>query len=147
MSDFETLTPVRKTNDGEISLWEIMAVLVRRRGTVVVFTLFVSALAAVYALVQPLTYTTSAAFRPQGSEQGGNSQLAALAGQLGVNVGGGVADEASPQFYQELLVSREILTSVSDEPFAVHDVGIVQLKDLLEIVGDSEAFRDEEVLE
>ena len=53
MSDFETLTPVRKTNDGEISLWEIMAVLVRRRGTVVVFTLFVSALAAVYALAFP----------------------------------------------------------------------------------------------
>ena len=147
MSDFETLTPVRKTNDGEISLWEIMAVLVRRRGTVVVFTLFVSALAAVYALVQPLTYTTSAAFRPQGSEQGGNSQLAALAGQLGVNVGGGVADEASPQFYQELLVSREILTSVSDEPFAVHEVGILKLKDLLEIDEDSEALRDEEVLE
>ncbi|MAM02430.1 MAG: hypothetical protein CMH51_02585 [Myxococcales bacterium] len=147
MSDFETPTPVRKTNEGEISFWEIMAVLMRRRGTVAVFTLLVSSLAAVYGLVQPLTYTTSAAFRPQGSEQGGNSQLAALAGQLGVNVGGGTADEASPQFYQELLVSREILTSVSDEPFAVHDVGIVQLKDLLEIVGDSEAFRDEEVLE
>ena len=147
MSDFETPTSVRKTEEDEISLWEVMGVLVRRRGTIMVFTLSVSALAAVYAQVQPLTYTTSAAFRPQGSEQGGNSQLAALAGQLGVNVGGGVADEASPQFYQELLVSREILTSVSDEPFAVHEVGILKLKDLLEIDEDSEALRDEEVLE
>ena len=147
MSDFETPTSVRKTKEDEISLWEVMGVLVRRRGTIMVFTLSVSALAAVYAQVQPLTYTTSAALRPQGAEQNSSSNLAALANQFGVNVGGGAADEASPQFYQELLVSREILTSVSDEPFAVHDVGVVKLKDLLEIGGNSEAFRDEEVLE
>ena len=49
MSDFETPTSVRKTKEDEISLWEVMGVLVRRRGTVMVFTLSVSALAAVYA--------------------------------------------------------------------------------------------------
>tara|TARA_Y100001934_G_scaffold77768_1_gene96589 strand:+ start:846 stop:1910 length:1065 start_codon:yes stop_codon:yes gene_type:complete len=147
MSDFEAPTPVRTTTDVEISLWEIMAVLVRRRGMVMVATMLVSVAAGAYAHLQPLTYTTRAAFRPQGSEQGASSQMLALANQFGVNVGGGTGEEASPEFYQELLGSREILTSVSEEPFTVPDVGSVMLKDLLKIEGGSEALRDEQVLE
>ncbi|MAR44860.1 MAG: hypothetical protein CME03_01745 [Gemmatimonadaceae bacterium] len=147
MPDFEAPTPVRTTTDVEISLWEVMAVLLRRRGMVMVATMLVSLATGVYAHLQPLTYTTSAAFRPQGSEQGASSQMLALANQFGVNVGGGAGDEASPHFYRELLASREILTSVSDEPFTVSDVGSVMLKDLLKIEEESEALRDEAVLE
>ena len=125
-----------------------MAVLLRRRGMVMVATMLVSLATGVYAHLKPLTYTTSAAFRPQGSaEQGASSLMLALANQFGVNVGGGAGDEASPHFYRELLASREILTSVSDEPFTVSDVGSVMLKDLLKIEEESEALRDEAVLE
>jgi uncharacterized protein involved in exopolysaccharide biosynthesis len=132
--------------DDEISLWEVLAVLVRRRGTIVLTTLLVAAAAATYAQLRPLTYTTSSSFRPQGSEVSG-SQLMALASQFGVNVGGASGDEASPAFYQELLTSREILTRASDEPFTVEGLGSINLKDLLEIEEESEAERDEEVLE
>ncbi len=133
--------------DDEISLWEVLAVLVRRRGTIVLTTLLVGAAAATYSQLRPLTYTTSSSFRPQGSEVS-NSQIMALASQFGVNVpGGSGGDEASPAFYQELLTSREILMRASDEPFTVEDVGSIQLKDLLEIEEESEGERDEEVLE
>ena len=138
--------PVRPAADDEISLWEVLAVLVRRRGAIVLTTLLVGAAAAAYAHFRPLTYTTSAAFRPQGSEAS-SSQLMALASQFGVNVGGGVGDAASPAFYQELLTSREILSRVSDEAYDVEGVGAVALKDLLEIEEDTEEERDEEVLE
>lgn len=146
MSDSVPPPSARTVADDEISLWEVLAVLVRRRGTIVLMTLVVGAAAAAYAHTRPLTYTTSAAFRPQGSEVS-NSQLMALASQFGVNVGGASGDEASPAFYQELLTSREILTRVSDEPYAVEGVGSVALKDLLEIEQDTEEQRDEDVLE
>ena len=131
--------------DDEISLWEVLAVLVRRRWTIVLTTLLVGAAAGAYAHFQPLSYTTSAAFRPQGSEAS-SSQLMALASQFGVNVGGGGGDEASPAFYEELLRSRAILTRVSESPFAVEGVGTVLLKDLLEVAEETEAQRDAETV-
>ena len=146
MTDSPTPTPVRSTMDDEISLWEVLAVLVRRRGTIMLTTLVVGGVAATYAQLRPLSYTTSSSFRPQGSEVS-NSQIMALASQFGVNVpGGSGGDEASPAFYQELLTSREILTRASDEPFTVGGRSI-HLKDLLEIDEPSELERDEEVLE
>lgn len=145
MTDSPTPTPVRSTMDDEISLWEVLAVLVRRRGTIVLTTLLVGAAAATHAQLRPLTYTTSSSFRPQGSEASG-SQLTALASQFGVNVGGAGGDEASPAFYQELLTSREILMRASDEPFTVEGIGSAELKDLLAIEQNTEAQRDESVL-
>lgn len=145
MSDPTTPRPAHAAAD-EISLWEVLAVLVRRRWTIVLTTLLVGAMAGGYAHLRPLTYTTRASFRPQGSEAS-NSQLMALASQFGVNVGAAGGDEASPAFYQELLTSREILRRVSDDSFDVEGMGSVHLKDLLEIDEPTEAERDEEVLE
>ena len=70
--------------DDEISLWEVLAVLLRRRGTIVLTTILVSALAVAVTLSRAETFTTSASFRPQGSEASGG-QLMALASQFGVN--------------------------------------------------------------
>lgn len=141
-----TSTPGGRSPSDELSLWEVLAVLLRRRGTIVATTIVIAVASAAFAYLRPVTYTTSAAFRPQGSEAS-NSQLLALASQFGVNVGAAGADEASPAFYQELLSSREILRRASDEPYAVAGVGSVLLKDLLEIEEDTEPQRDEEVIE
>ncbi len=136
--------PARTAYDDEISLWEVLAVLLRRRGTIVLTTVVVAAVAAAYAQFRPLQYSTSAAFRPQGSEQSA-SQLMALASQFGVSVPGG-GDEASPAFYAELVTSRPLLSAAAGRPYDVEGMGSVLLKDLLEIEEDTEPERDEETL-
>jgi uncharacterized protein involved in exopolysaccharide biosynthesis len=138
--------PAGRPADDEISLWEVLAVLLRRRGTIILTTILISALAVGVTLLGPDTYTTSASFRPQGSEASA-SELLALASQFGVNIGSGGGDEASPAFYAELLTSREILARAADEPYDVAGVGKTMLKDLLEIEGDTEPLRDEKTIE
>ncbi|MEM7413860.1 MAG: Wzz/FepE/Etk N-terminal domain-containing protein [Gemmatimonadota bacterium] len=142
----EAAPPRRPPVDDEISLWEVMAVLVRRRWTIVLTALALGGGAGGIAHVLPLEYTTTASFRPQGSDMGG-SQLMALASQFGVAVpGGGSGEEASPAFYAELLTSREILTRIAVEVYDVDGFGEVLLKDLLEIEEPTEPIRDQEAL-
>jgi uncharacterized protein involved in exopolysaccharide biosynthesis len=131
-------------DDDEISLWEVLAVLVRRRATIVWTTIVVMGLAIASAFVGARSYTTWATFRPQRAEAS-SSQLLALANQFGVNVGGGAAEEASPAFYAELLTSRAIATIVAAETYDVDGVGRTTLADLLEIEADTEDLRLEEV--
>jgi uncharacterized protein involved in exopolysaccharide biosynthesis len=132
--------------DDEISLWEVLAVLLRRRGTIVLTTLLCVAAAVAYTLLTAEEFTTQASFRPQGSEASA-SQLLALAGQFGVNVPGVGGEELSPAFYAELLVSREILHRVADRSYPVEGVGSVPLVDLLEIEEDTEELQVEEAIE
>jgi uncharacterized protein involved in exopolysaccharide biosynthesis len=137
--------PAARSVDDEISLWEVLAVLVRRRATIVATTLIVAALALVVTFLRAPEFTTSAAFRPQGSEQG-SSQLMALASQFGVAVPGN-SQETSPAFYAELVTSREILSKSALRPYDVEGEGRVLLKDLIEIHEDTEALRDEKTID
>lgn len=132
--------------DDEISLWEVLAVLVRRRGTIVLSTVAVAALAVAFTLLRSDRFTSSAAFRPQGSEAS-TSQLMALASQFGVSVPTGAAEEASPAFYAELLTSRQILSRLAGERFDVAGVGSTTLADLLEIEKDTQELREEAVID
>ena len=137
--------PPHVGHDDEISLWEVLAVVVRRRGTIVFTTLLVMAGAVAFTQLGRDSFTTSAAFRPQGSESS-PSELLALATQFGVNVGSGASDEASPDFYVELLTSRQILSEIAAEPYDVSGVGSTSLADLLEIEDDTEPLRQERVI-
>ena len=146
MSDTHaTPPPGRHPVDDEISLWEVLAVLLRRRGTIVLTTVVVAGLAVAFTLLRAETYTTEASFRPQGSEQSA-SQLMALASQFGVSVPG-AGEEASPAFYAELLESREILRRAAIRAYDVEGEGAVLLKDLLEIEEETEALRDQATIE
>ena len=137
--------PSSRPPDDEISLWEVLAVLVRRRVVIVLTTVSVTVLVVAVTLLSPLMYTTSAAFRPQDTEASA-SQLSALASQFGVNVGGAGTEEASPAFYAELLVSREILSRVGARPYHVDGLGEITLADLLEIEEDTEELTHREVI-
>jgi uncharacterized protein involved in exopolysaccharide biosynthesis len=119
--------------DDEISLWEVLAVLLRQRRWIVRSIVACAALAVVLAFVRARTWTTSASFRPQGSQ--GASELMALASQFGVNVGGSDEGE-SPALYQELLGSREILSRVAVAEYSAADVSGT-LPVLLEIEADT----------
>jgi len=133
--------------EDEISLWEVLAVLLRRRGTIIATTVFVAAAAIALTLLRPDKYTTEASFRPQGSD-GSASELMALASQFGVRIpGGGGAEELTPAFYAELLASREILYQVASRDFEVEGVGRASLADLFEIERDTEDLRLEEAIE
>lgn len=136
---------VSRPPDDEISLWEVLAVLVRRRRLIVSTTVLAVGAALAVAFLVADRYTTQASFRPQGSEASA-SQLMALAGQFGINVPGG-GEEASPAFYAELLTSREILRRAADREYAIEGLGMVHLVDLLEIEEDTEALAVEEAIE
>lgn len=123
--------------DDEISLWEVLAVLLRRRGLIVRAVMVAAVLAVAVAFLRDRTWTTTAQFRPQGSQ--GASELASLASQFGVTVGGGETGE-SPEFYAELLRSREILTAVAGRSYPA-DTGAIPLVELLEIEAEAEALR------
>lgn len=92
------------------SMVEMLTLLLRRRR--LVFGLpILSAIAAVLVsvLLLPRLYTVEARFSPDSSVPQ-MSQLAGLASQFGINIGGDAADQ-SIDFYAELLESKELLRS------------------------------------
>jgi uncharacterized protein involved in exopolysaccharide biosynthesis len=141
----EPVAPLSRVPDDEISLWEVLAVLLRRRGWIMGAVILGAALAVAVAFLRTPTYTTAASFRPQGSEASA-SELLALASQFGVNVGGST-EEASPAFYAELLVSREILHRVASVPYAVDRGPPTPLADLFEVEQETDALRLEKTIE
>ena len=144
-SDSNASAGVRPVED-EISLWEVLAVLLRRRGTIALTTVLSIAAAAAFASLRSDTFTTQASFRPQGS-QASASELMAVASQFGINVPLGGNEEVSPAFYAELLVSRKILFRVANRSYSVDGVGSASLPDLLEIEEDTEGLRVERTIE
>ncbi|HET9948753.1 MAG TPA: Wzz/FepE/Etk N-terminal domain-containing protein [Longimicrobiales bacterium] len=138
------VTPVHPADD-EISLWEVLAVLLRRRGTIVLTAVLAIAAAVAYTLLREPTYTTQASFRPHGTESS-SSQLTALASQFGVNVSGSV-EEASPAFYAELLRSREILARIAGKTFQLEGGAPTELAELLEIDEEEPALRLRDTIE
>lgn len=91
----------------EISVLEIVNVLLRHRHAVVLAPIVVAFLVAGAALLAPRSYTSTASFTP---ESGGDTPaaLSGLASQFGVQVPTGEAGQ-SPQFYGDLLTGRELL--------------------------------------
>lgn len=95
----------RSTDD--VSLLRIVNVLLAHRRLMVGLPLALSALVLVVTLVLPRTYTSQASFMPQGDQES-VSRLAGLASQFGVDVPNAQSGQ-SPQFYADLMVSRELL--------------------------------------
>jgi uncharacterized protein involved in exopolysaccharide biosynthesis len=95
--------------DDEMSLFEVASFLLRRRRVIVLSGLVFVLLTLPLALTTKLEYRASASFLPHGGEQGGLAGAAGLAAQFGFSIPRSGASERSPEFYQELLRSREIL--------------------------------------
>ena len=68
-------------------------------------------LALVFCLVPRHSFVATSEFMPQTPQQSG-AQLAGLAAQFGFSLGPGTVNPESPDFYAELLQSRELLTEV-----------------------------------
>ena len=105
----------RSMEDDEISLLELGNVFLRRRGTILRTVLVVTLAALAFILLTPRTFTAVTSFVPQ-SPGGGGSGLRGLAGQFGFALPSENPGE-SPQFYAELVKSREILGALAREEF------------------------------
>lgn len=100
-----------------------------------------------FALVLPAKYTASASFMPQAADP--NAGLRSLAGQFGLQVGGGLPSQ-SPDFYASLVESNVILSPIAADSFAAPDGPASRkqaLADLLDVKGDSPEKRAEAATE
>jgi len=90
---------------------EFVNLLLRRRRLVLGVPLATALLAAVVSLLVPLTYTAITTFVPETSPATRvPAGLAGIAGQFGIALGGEASQ--SPQFYADLIESRELMERV-----------------------------------
>ncbi len=127
------------------SLLEVATVLLRWRRLSLWLPLGLALLTGVIGLVLPRRYTAVAAFLPQRS-QSALGRLAGLAAQFGVAVPTQDAGE-SPEFYADLIVSREILSKIVTDSF-VTGAGEPPrtLVELLKASGGSAAAREQDAV-
>jgi uncharacterized protein involved in exopolysaccharide biosynthesis len=106
--------------DREISVFELLAPLVRRRRLILAFAVVGGVLAMIVLLLQRPVYTGKTSFTPENSSSTSlASSLAGLAGLANLaGVGGTSASSSvSPDFFAEVIHSREILRSTLELPF------------------------------
>lgn len=135
----------------EISVLQLLSVLLKHRYLVLGWSLALATLVVFVTLLLPRSFTASGLFVPQGMEAGARSGLAQMAGQLGLEVPRADPSQ-SPQFYAELIGTREIAGRVLADTFQVArtrlwgDTVFVAgtLLDLLELDEGNPALRREE---
>lgn len=133
----------------EVTVFDIAAFSLRHRWLVVGSVILVAVTAVVTGVMRPLGWTTSARFTPQAGTSQGGSRLATIAGEFGIDIGGGQGTSQSLQFYAQLIRSREILGEVAADRFEVGDTlavdgrGVIRgtLAEILEIEADQASVR------
>lgn len=117
----------------EISLLELVNVLLRHRWKVLGLPVVAALVVVGFTVLSPPSYTADASFMPQLGTGGGQlSRLSGVASQFGIDVPSGEAG-ASPQFYADLVTSRRILSSAVGTEYVVVREGDTIRGDLVEI--------------
>jgi len=106
----------QRTPDG--SIYGMLSAVLRYRRFATVIAGALVLIVALLTLARPRTYTASASFIAREDVGAAVSQLAGIAAQFGVSVGGAQSSE-SPEFYAELLTSRTLLDEVVQSEFVV----------------------------
>ena len=134
-----------------LRLSEIVAVARRRSQIVVALPFSAAAAVLLVTMMRGVDFVAQCRFMPQASAATAG-RLAGLAAQFGVNVGalGGASGE-SPQFYAELLNSRELLRSVVRARHVTEtssgDTLVGSLVDLYRISAINEAEREDQAID
>ena len=132
--------------DGSVSLLWLTAVLFRERRWLILCGAVGLVLGAALALFRPLTYTTNFSFLPQ-SEKDSRASLAGLATQFGIALpalGGG--ESQPPQFYVDLLSTREILGPIARDSVTAEDGRRVSMHEFLHVSGDDSALVEQRTM-
>src|SRR2546423_2164271 len=104
----------------DITLLSIANLVLRHRRLIALSIAIVLAVIVIRETLHRRQYVSTASFISQNARP--QSGLFGLADQVGIQLGGANTDE-SPQFYMDLIRSREILRAVSQKPYAVQDGG------------------------
>src|SRR5437667_10666358 len=112
--DSPSRPPVDAWREKPVSLWSYATVLLRWGRLVIVLPLAGGVVAGVVSLSTPREYRASASFVPQ-DPAAAQPGLSLLASQFGISVPR--SSTTSPQFYADLLGSREILRGVVATPY------------------------------
>ena len=132
-------------SDDELSLLEVASFVVRRRRLIFVWTLLGALLGVGVAFRSPPEYTTTASFLANEGDQGGLAGVAGLAQQFGFAIPRSSGAARSPEFYRDLLQSREILSGVlraGVEVVTATGVTRVDLAEHFEVKGETPEERN-----
>ena len=122
---------------GDATIFGALNGLLRQRALVVGCALLLGAAGGLYAFSRERVYTSVSSFMPEGRQ----SAVGGLAAQLGLALPGSGGTE-SPQFYVDLLRSRELLGSAVTTAFTVPGSRRpMTLVDLYEVEGATPALR------
>ncbi len=108
------------TSQDEVSLVELVNVLLRRRRLIILLPLAMALVVGIFSVMQPRSYAAGAVFLPEGSSNRQNSGAASLAQQFGISLGGQEVGH-SLEFYAELLRGRTLLRGLVESEFVVRD--------------------------
>jgi uncharacterized protein involved in exopolysaccharide biosynthesis len=129
----DVITNSDAASDGDVSLLGVLNVALRHRVMIALIALLCAASLATYAFTRPRTYTSMVSFMPQARQAGGSG----LAAQLGIMLP--TADQSeSPQFYVDLLRSREILGRAVDSAYLIRTPTGQSRVDLVTLYGRQE---------
>ena len=119
-------------DDGGISMLRLVNIALRRLWLIIGTGGLLGVIALVTGLTSSRTWSSDATFVPQGARA--PSTVSSLAAQFGL--GGGAAEAGqSPQFYVDLVGTREVLRGVVRSTYTVHtDTGVVT-GDLVKLYG------------
>lgn len=135
--------------EGELTLAGLLAFLLRRRRVFVTCALVGLVIGVGVARLRNPRFSVTTSFTPQSASdqgRGGLSGLAGVAGSLGVSLGGLSGGALSPQFYAELLRTRDVLGPIVRDSFAVGGAVHTPLATLLGVDGDTPALREERTI-
>lgn len=104
-------------DEDALSMFGLVNPLLRHPWIVVAVPLVLVALVSVVTVLGPPRFTASSAFVPQGGAEGQVGRLSMLADQFGLDLGTSAQPAVSPEFYAELLRSRDILEPVVTQPY------------------------------
>lgn len=124
----------------ESSLLDVVLTLRRRWGLVIGLPFVLAGITAIVSLLMRPTYTATTSFVPEALGAKLPANLAGLAGQFGLSVGGDAS--RSPRFYADVLKSRELLERTLLSRFRDPRAGVAdsaRLLDLLPARGKSAA--------
>jgi len=152
-SGLTELTPqvstARASRDDGISAAWVLAILLRNRFMVAGVTVFVVLTTLLVVVLRAPEYAVSFSFLPQTTQSQGNSGIAALAGQFGVSVGGLSGSSQPPQFYADLLETRELLEPIARDSVSSRGAraGRVALSEFLRTAGYDSAVVTERTVD
>ena len=133
-SSLPTSAYLRGAPRDEVSLVEVLILMLRYRKLFYIFMLVSLVGFMTHGLLQPRMYTATAHFMPQGADGAGGG-AAAVAQRLGFDLGGGSPGQG-PGFFTGVLMSREALFSASQAEYTLqteegpHTAPLTELFDL-----------------